>query len=523
MLNRRGVLPIVTFLVLASLFSIRPTGADTLPPLANLAPGTDLRIQQTVDVNVVLVGFGGLADPAAVLAEQLLPQWNGVPKANGQGQTFIGQRFDFRYNVTAAPSWFDDLLFPFLRQVAFPQPSIPIFQGLPPLPITPAQAIYTYCNLDPAFDPTLGCSFDPSAPRVNKRMITQNFLLDAAFVEKVLSQSLPDLLGVDVTKPTVVVLNWWGRPDYIDHIYLDGSEPDPETGAPRGFFVVNELGGYGGTSPTDPETCQGDCIFHRLWFYDFSAGPMLRTGGFDLVAQRPRVIYTPDFHEALPYYRFHHTADYGTVAGAYRPIDDLAGDVAGLAGFVYVSQIAYAGPLYPPALTPPTLPHRLVLDINRWNWSGQSFAGLLDVPRMISKMGALPYDIGVEVAEQPESQDSNIGRVWNCSLTSATFGDPGQSCFGNRTGYALGDIVTYFTNHQNQYLTGVPDYEVPIFQFNVPPALQQLWLGIAFSNYVSPPFTPVLLPENVQNFVFTATTPSSNAFNGHGELLEHEF
>src|SRR5215470_6857218 len=126
MLNRRGVLPIVTFLVLASLFSIRPTGADTLPPLANLAPGTDLRIQQTVDVNVVLVGFGGLADPAAVLAEQLLPQWNGVPKANGQGQTFIGQRFDFRYHVIADPGWFDALLFPFLRQVAFPQPSIPI-------------------------------------------------------------------------------------------------------------------------------------------------------------------------------------------------------------------------------------------------------------------------------------------------------------------------------------------------------------------------------------------------------------
>src|SRR6516162_8789394 len=106
MLNRRGVLPIVTFLVLALLFSIRPTGADILPPLVNLAPGTDLRIQQTVDVNVVLVGFGGLVDPSAVLAGQVLPQWNGVPKANGQGQTFIGQRFDFRYNVTAAPSWF---------------------------------------------------------------------------------------------------------------------------------------------------------------------------------------------------------------------------------------------------------------------------------------------------------------------------------------------------------------------------------------------------------------------------------
>src|SRR5262249_13648646 len=152
-----------------------PTVADTLPPLANLAPGTDLRIQQTVDVNVVLVGFGGGSDDAATILAllQTLPPFNGVPKANGNGQTFLGQRFDFRYNVIAAPTWFDDLLFPLLRQVALPQAPIPIFQGLPPLPIMPAQALYNYCNLDPAFDPTLGCSFDPSAPRVNKRMITQ--------------------------------------------------------------------------------------------------------------------------------------------------------------------------------------------------------------------------------------------------------------------------------------------------------------------------------------------------------------
>src|SRR5262245_21341474 len=103
MLKRRVALPIVSFLMLASLFSIQPTVADTLPPVANLAPGTDLRIQQTVDVNVVLVGFGGGSDDAATILAllQTLPPFNGVPKANGNGQTFLGQRFDFRYNVIA--------------------------------------------------------------------------------------------------------------------------------------------------------------------------------------------------------------------------------------------------------------------------------------------------------------------------------------------------------------------------------------------------------------------------------------
>src|SRR6185436_2884449 len=103
----------------------------------------------------------------------------------------------------------------------------------------------------------------------------------------------------------------------------------------------------------------------------------------------------------------------------YQPTFDLVSDVTALAGFVYVSQIAYAAPIFPPGLTPPTLPHRLVLDINRWNWSGESFAGLLDVPRLISKMSALPYDIDVRIAEQTDSPDSHLGRIWKCSLTGA--------------------------------------------------------------------------------------------------------
>ena len=47
----------------------RTTRAAVLPPLANLAPNTDLRLQQDVDVNVVLIGFNGLLDPATLLAQ----------------------------------------------------------------------------------------------------------------------------------------------------------------------------------------------------------------------------------------------------------------------------------------------------------------------------------------------------------------------------------------------------------------------------------------------------------------------
>src|SRR5262245_475801 len=157
MTKRRGFLLIILLLTIAALMGPRTQSASNLPPLTNLAPGTDLRIQQNVDVNIVLVGFNGLLTPTDILAQGILPQWNGVPKANGQGQTFIGQRFDFHYNMTTTPQWFEDLLFPFLRQVAVPQDPIFITDGLPPMPITPFQAIYNFCNVDPHFDPTLRC------------------------------------------------------------------------------------------------------------------------------------------------------------------------------------------------------------------------------------------------------------------------------------------------------------------------------------------------------------------------------
>jgi hypothetical protein len=522
---RRPTVRLSPLLLSAALVSSPCSAAPAgLPPLTNLAPGSDLRIQQTADVNVVLVGFGGIVDPAAAEAavSSLVP-WNGVPQADASGQSFLGQRFDFRYHFTLAPTWFEDAFFTWLHAAAQPQAPLPFANGMLPLPITPGQFVYDFCNLDPTYDPAHGCSFNPDAPRVNRRFVTQNYLLNATSVEKVLSQALPSALGIDVTRPTIVLLNWWGRPDYVDHIYLDPSEPDPETHAPRGLFVANELAGYGGTSVSDPETCAaGDCVHHRLWFYDVSAGPMVRTGGFDLVADVPRM--TGALNKGAPDYRFHHIADYGTPSGTYRPLDTLLFDLDLLVGEVFVSEIAFGAPLYPPGLTPPQQPHRISLDINRWSWSGQSLGGLLDVPRVIAKMDALPYDFAATVTDQSDGPDSNIGRIWQCSMTSEYAAQLGQSCYGNRNGgYAFGDLQSYFSDHLFQYLTGAPDYEVPIFQFDVPPGLAQNgFTGVADSNYDGFGLTPTALADLRQSFVFTSTTPSDDATNGHGALLEHE-
>jgi hypothetical protein len=69
MTKRHGLLLIILLLTIAAFMGPRTQSASNLPPLTNLAPGTDLRIQQNVDVNIVLVGFNGLLTPADILAQ----------------------------------------------------------------------------------------------------------------------------------------------------------------------------------------------------------------------------------------------------------------------------------------------------------------------------------------------------------------------------------------------------------------------------------------------------------------------
>lgn len=499
------------------------SSALSLAPFVNLTPNvSDLRIEQHVDVNVLLVGFPDAVSSQVKAAD--LPAFNGVARATGDGKVFLSQRFDFDYHIATAPKWFEDAFFGLLSSVASPQPPITIFNGVPPQPVTPSQFLYDFCNLDPSYPET--CSFDPSAPRVNQRFITQNYLIHAGFVEKVLSQNLGPLLGIDVTKPTVVLLNWWGRPDYVDHIYLDWDEPDPETHWARGFNTNNELAGYGATAHDDPESCPnpGDCIKHRLWFFDVSAGPMLFNGASDLVGAIPRFI-AASATPGQPDYRFHHTADYAaSTPGTYRPLDNLAYDLELLIGDVFVGAIAHQGDVYPPALTPPLQPHHLVLDVNRWDWEpNTSFAGVLDTATLRSKMDRLPYDVEVRVADQSDTHDSKLGHVWDCSLTTHA-GTPGDSCYGQKNlGYAFGDLSSYFTDHVNQYTSGAPDYEVPIFQFKVPPPLlQPMYAGVATSTSYGVSDLSKAPTTERQTFVFTSTSSSRDSLHGHGVLLGHE-
>lgn len=507
------------FVVIAT--SRLETAAPALPPLTTLVPGGDLELRQNVGVNIVLIGWDGLIDTAA-LQSRLAP-FNGVPDLRKNGDSYMASRFDFDYTVFDTPQWFDDAFFGLLRSTAVAFPPQNLFAGLPPLPMTPDQAIYTFCNV-PTPGPDLVCDFDAgsAAPRANGFAVQQSHLLDGPFVEQVLAQNLAAIFGIDTLQPTVVLINWYGRPDYIDHVYIDPYEPNPATGEPRWVYFKTMTGGSGGTNADDPESCPSGCAPHRLWFHDLSAGPFIDTGSYNVTL---RELFPAPFADAIPEYRIHHTADYlAGASGTYRVIDTLVDDLARLVNDTYLSQIAFAFPVYQTNIMPPRLPYNVQIDLNRWTWDPDAtYAGQLNAPVMLSKMNRLPYSVSVEINDQSDSRSSRLGDVYTCSLTSLAVlgveapgptGFPqGDSCFGNQLGgVAAGDLYLYFRNRLNQYLEGNGDYEVPAFQFLSTPGDLPTLLGLADGNYD--------LDNYHQQFLWLWTPASFPP--GHNHLLQHE-
>jgi hypothetical protein len=78
--------------------------------------------------------------------------------------------------------------------------------------------------------------------------------------------------GVDTSEPTIFFVNWYGRDDFVHHVYTKTGEPDPDTGYDFGALRDSrKLIAWGGTPPDDEETGYGKTA--RVWFHDLSAGP----------------------------------------------------------------------------------------------------------------------------------------------------------------------------------------------------------------------------------------------------------
>ena len=444
-----GAAPVSAALAVMSLAAASP---GALPPLSTLQPGGFRTITQTLPVNVVFVGYEAGAGaqnvdaskvldglPATSDARNRIPSFYGLPSG-------IGVRFDYDYNVVFAPPSFEDQFFAHLAATGFTVP-LTVYQ----------QAYNTQTTRSHTIPPATG-----------------TLVVPGPLAEQWLADHGADI-GVDTTQYTVFLINWWGRPDFRHHVYLKFDEPDPDTGVNFGAFQSRALIAYGGT-PAASGAPQ-----RRVWFHDLSAGPEWNTTNWLLD------VGDLDNNGRIEY-RMPPVWEYGNT-GAYRPFDDLSGDLAKVVRYVGLNLLFTTSPLYKTAISPPELPSTVALDVNIYDGEpGVNAASFLEPQLLAARVGALqPLNtFSTRVSSRPLAGRSLD--IYNCFAA-------GTSCFGKRLfGIAFADLFLYHSDHLLQYLEGGVDYSLPIFTYNTTEE-QSLGglLGFADDNW----------RDGTQSYVFT--------------------
>lgn len=435
-------------------------GKAAPPTLSTLEPGGFRKITQDLTINVVFVGYEQGGSPQEIDEAAFLAELPGMYRTVNRypsfyfGNEFLGVDFNFGYNLVYADSGFEDAFFGYLTGIASPQP------------LTLYQQWYN----------------TQSARTLD---VTANNWIDAPSIEQWLADHAGPDLGVDTTQYTVFFINWYGRDDFMFHVYTKTDEPDPDTGYNFGELRDSrKMIAWGGTTPDDEESGLGS--LHRIWFYDLSAGPEGWTDNWNV---------DDDFG-----YRMPPVWEYGNTAG-YRPFDDLSGDLGKVTRYVAINLLFTTSPLYKPAISPPVIPENVQLDINVYQmdpaYDGTDY---FDLGLIESELNELQPLNSFDVEINSQRFDSRFAKVYQCFYDDV-------SCFGSRLfGIAFGDLFLYFNDHIINFLEGDGDYEVPVFAFNATDDLFTCCLGFADDDWAT----------GTQSFVFAFDSPSVRDVSGYG-------
>lgn len=466
-------------------------------------------IEENRTVNVVLIGIESGPGPENINSANLLSYLDKVsiwPMSKNDGTLFSPSTFSgliartrINYNIVYTDAAFENAFFAYLLSIAIPQQfpsSLARIDGSLvttfPLNVTPYQALYDFQNNNPPFfyfvqnRRDFGVfvpPFQPFTPDSSDDIISQNYFIDAPSVEKYLASALPGL-GLNPQQYTVILINWWGRPDFIDHVYTKDNEPDPHTGFNFGSLepVVDlniplppplntvphipmtsrkTVNAWGMTAHDDPEDCpSGGCNTKRIWFYDASVVEGW-VGNWDITHAEPplELKRSTPYRTLATHYRFPPIWEYGNAVPVntipynlhtsscednsydafiapgfpegywkYRSFDNFSQDMAKLINDVFIANFVLPWPVYDPwFLGRPHHPERLQVDINVYNNTGDNINGLLDNNHVRQSLTALVptgYNIDVEVNQ-------------------LLFQDRAEQAYGTLNQYNLNNIVGY--------------------------------------------------------------------------------
>jgi hypothetical protein len=408
------------------------TPAEAAPAgLKALSPGQLVVHEQTIPVRIALVGFGDEITDEQILRSLPASSTPVVryPKVYGLEGRDLGLRYRFQYSVDRKGPAFTARFFTSLKSLGAPGPVAP---------------------LQEEYNAQVRNVLDVTGPVL---------YIDAPLAERWLAQNDPRV-GPE-RGYTIYFINWFGRPDFQFHVFTKTDEPDPDTRHNFGRRGSRTMVSWGGTSS-------------RSWFYDFSAGPELWAGSFDVDDEDLDGDGKPD-------YRIPPVWEYGS--GAYRAATDLGDDMGRLARFVAINLLFATSPLYDPLVSAPEPRGRKVAHVamledeagsSGLDWFQRAFA--LNVWRAfqpyytwtVGLSDTSPIDGGARQALDIFSGRSDAQDCWT------VFGTPGAQ------------LSCYFDANFASYVPAYDDRDAVggIFSFNTAADLGGL-LGFADDNWIN--------------------------------------
>jgi hypothetical protein len=302
---------LISVVVMLSLLLTAPAAAKGGQSV--FQPGEPITLEQTVPINIVLIGYGEDQVDEQELLDELPASYSPVvryPHFYGLPGRDMGLEYNFDYHVNFAGTGLTDRFFDYLESTGTP--------GEP-------------TDFQLAYNDQENNVLEVEAPVL---------YIDAPSVEQWLARNL----RADKTNGyTIVFINWYNRPDFQFHVYTKTDVADPDTG--HNFGELNpsrNMIAWGGSSS-------------RLWFYDLSAGPEAWTTNYD--------VDNPDLDgNGIEDYRMPPIWEY--TPGGYRDPSALSMDLGLVTRFVGIDLLFTTSPLYDPMVTAPGLGGQRVVHIN---------------------------------------------------------------------------------------------------------------------------------------------------------------
>lgn len=435
---RRSTLLVgLTVLALGGLSVSRVAAA---PAFTTLRPGSGAVLVETVPIQIVLVGYGDELLRADDLRESFAASSRPIHRARNIAtgkREEVGIEYRYEYTVVRADKAYEDALFAHLLAVGVSE-----------------RALTNY-------DTSLGqFVYDQQQRRVLD--VTDNLVIEAVDVERWLVEHPAP--GIDPSRDTAVLVNWWGRSDFRFHDYRVPRDPHSDTGADFSLLDDHRVIAWGGTSATDEESGFGRQS--RTWFHDLSAGPDIWTDGWAIDAtwgMEPN----PDQAYVLP-----PVWEYLTPGGA-RETEQLGNDLYVVLRFVAVNLFFTPSPLSEVDLDGRRMPKELEVDVTVYDDKRPTRFTPSQLQREVSE---LVGPLKVDVQHRPL-----VGEPRRCIEGFAT----GEMCRPDLTerGYpSEADPFLAAARTTSSWRDGSAEFEVGAFVYPAPPGGP--YIGFADTNWI---------------------------------------